>query len=265
MKKIIISVLVLTGLILFFVVDLLHDAGQFKKIEPHFSGPIKKIPGVVGAEDITIHPESGIALISSDDRRAVLAGKNKQGAIFAFDLQAQNPQPVNLTTDFKQPFHPHGISLYVGENGEARLFVINHRDATRTDIEVFVVVNGALFHRESIADAKILNANDLVAVGIQQFYVTLDHGNTSALGKSLEEYLRLPRSSVLYYDGQDFTKVAAGMKYANGINKSRDGSAIYVAATTDGKIYVYDRNTQSGELTETAQIDLGTGIDNIEV
>ena len=35
---------------------MLWSAGQFKTIEPHFTGTCNTISGVVGAEDITIHP-----------------------------------------------------------------------------------------------------------------------------------------------------------------------------------------------------------------
>ena len=36
-----------------------RDAGEFKEIEPHFSGECSLVPGVLSSEDITIHPETG--------------------------------------------------------------------------------------------------------------------------------------------------------------------------------------------------------------
>lgn len=45
--------------------------------------------------------------------------------------------------------------------------------------------------------------NDVIPVGPKAFYATNDHGGTSKWGRFLEEYLQLPRSFVLYYDGTD--------------------------------------------------------------
>jgi len=60
--------------------------------------------------------------------------------------------------------------------------------------------------------------NDILPVGPTSFYVTNDHGNSTVLGRMAEEYLQLARSYVLYYDGQNFRKVAEALAYANGIN-----------------------------------------------
>jgi arylesterase/paraoxonase len=107
--------------------------------------------------------------------------------------------------------------------------------------------------------------NDVVAVGPRSFYVTNDHGSRTKFSRTLEEYLRLARSHVLYFDGENFKRASGGLLYANGINKSPDGRTIYVAAVTAGKIHVYDRDTATGALAPRTQIELGTGVDNIEV
>ena len=43
-------------------VGLLWSAGQFKTIDSHFTGTCRSVEGVVGAEDLTIHPKTGIGL-----------------------------------------------------------------------------------------------------------------------------------------------------------------------------------------------------------
>ena len=58
--------------ILCFVIKSLNDAGEFKSIVPHFEGECVSIPGVMGAEDITVL-KNGTAVISCDDRRKTLA------------------------------------------------------------------------------------------------------------------------------------------------------------------------------------------------
>jgi arylesterase/paraoxonase len=232
-------------------------------LKPHFRR-CQKISGAVGAEDITIHPQSGVAFISSNDRRALLAGEQTPGAIYAYDLKSETPALKNLTQDFAQPFHPHGISLYLGENGEASLFVVNHRPDGEF-IEIFDYQDSILVHRESIRGELMNSPNDVVAIGPRSFYVTNDHGNVSTFGRTIEEYLQLERSYVLYYDGQGFEKVAQDIAYANGINVSHDGQTIYVAACVGLKINVYARDTASGALKFKKEIPLGTGVDNIEL
>ncbi|RMF62593.1 MAG: hypothetical protein D6743_11935 [Calditrichaeota bacterium] len=223
-----------------------------------------RLEGVVGAEDITVYREAGLAFISSDDRRATLAGRPVQGAIYALDLNSRPPVISKLTSDVPTPFHPHGISLYVSGEGLVRLFVINHRNPGEA-VELFDYEDGRLIHRESISGPQMHSPNDLVAVGPRQFYVTNDHGNTSALGRTLEEYLRLGRGNVLFYDGETFHLAAQGIRYANGINVSRDRGTVFVASTTGGKILVYNRNGETNRLTKEGEIDLRTGVDNIEL
>jgi arylesterase/paraoxonase len=264
MKKIKIAAIIIFLVIAWRVVDTIRHAGEFKTLTPHFSGQTRKIGGVVGAEDITIHPQTGVAFISSSDRRALGRGEPAQGAIYAYDLKSENPEPKNLTSAFDQELHPHGISLYLGENGEASLFAVNHR-ADGEHIEIFDYRDSTLVHRESIRGELMTSPNDVVAVGPRSFYATNDHGNVSALGRTAEEYLQLARSYVLYYDGQNFKKVEGGLSYANGINVSRDGKTIYVAACVGLKINIYDRDMASGALQLAKEIPLGTGVDNIEL
>jgi len=263
MKKTLLVTFVLLVAIGLFILDTLRDAGEFKTIQPHFSGEIQKVFGVTGAEDITIHPQTGVAFISGDDRRANRRGESKPGAIYKYPLKAERPELTNLTPNVPFEFHPHGISLFLGD-GEERLFVVNHR-AAGDFIEIFAIRNDSLFHSESIRGDLMHSPNDVVAVAARTFYVTNDHGSRSNFGRTLEEYLRLAKSHVLYFDGQNFKRVTAGLLYANGINKSPDGRTIYAAAVTAGKIHVYNRDAASGALAPRTQIELGTGVDNIEV
>lgn len=246
------------------VVATIRHAGEFKTLQPHFSGQVQKVFGAVGAEDITIHPQTGVAFISSSDRRAIFRGEKTHGAIFAYDLNAAMPQLKNLTGDFNEDFNPHGLSLFIAENGAASLFVVNHR-AEGNYIEIFDYHDSTLVHRESIRGELMNSPNDVVAVGSRHFYATNDHGNVSAFGRTLEEYLQLERSYVVYYDGQNFIKVANDIAYANGINMSHDGRTIYVAACVGLKINVYARDLELGTLTFKYEIPLGTGVDNIEL
>ncbi len=263
-KRILVTLFVLVILVAGWVVYLYWVAGQFKTMEPHFSGTCKVVGGVIGPEDITIHPRTGVAYVSGCDRRAVKEGKPGQGAIYAYDLNAVTTEPVNLTPDADRDFRPHGISLFVREGGPDVLFVINHQGEEHR-IDVFDLKDGGLAHRKSLTSPMLVSPNDIVGVGPDSFYVTNDHRYPSGWRRDLEDYLRLRRSNVVFYDGSEFVEAASGIGYANGINVSPDGRLLYVCALTEGSLHIYDRDPESGRLEHREEIDLGTGVDNIEV
>ncbi len=106
MKFIKIAAIIIVLAVVWRVADTIRHAGEFKTLKPHFDGQCQKIEGVAGAEDITIHPQTGVAFISSNDRRALLAGEQAHGAIFAYDLKSSPPKLKNLTNALDHDFHP---------------------------------------------------------------------------------------------------------------------------------------------------------------
>ncbi|MCW9034762.1 MAG: SMP-30/gluconolactonase/LRE family protein [Rhodospirillales bacterium] len=250
---------------------IFYVTGQYKSIEPHFAGTCKAVPGVVGGEDITVHPKTGIALIASSDRRTEAEKKPTQGVIWAYDLNDVNAQPMKLTEDLELEFHAHGLSLFPEGDG-GTVMAVNHRagggafGSTDDSIEIFDYVNGKLTHRKTVEHELLKAVNDVVAVDGERFYATIDHGYPAGTMRVVEDYGRLSLASVVYYDGKTVTTTDAGtFRYANGINISPDGMKLYVAATTDGAISVFDRRIKTGELSGRRNISLGTGVDNIEV
>ena len=213
MKKVVILIVFIVVIIVVFVIDTISDAGAFKTIKPHFSGSCTRIAGVVGAEDITIHPRTSIAYISVHDRRAEIQGKDGMAGIYSYDLNKKNPKPLELTSNMLEDFQPHGISLFVGDKGEDVLFVVNHSSG-KQQIEVFNLKNGKLSHRETIEDTMLRSPNDIVAVGYNSFYFTNDHKYGKGLMNVVEDYLPLGLSSIVYYNGRDFKEVFTGVNYA---------------------------------------------------
>ena len=263
-KKIILAILILVLAAAGWFVHLLWSTGQFKTLEPHFAGECTPITGVVGPEDITIHPQTGVAYISASDWRATAQGQPAKGAIYAYDLNYSTPELIRLTANAGADFHPHGISLYVGEKGQDALFVVNHEDGGHR-IEIYDLREGQLAHRKTIADPMLISPNDIVAVGPDQFYVSNDHRYSAGLMQVLENYLQLKLSNVIYYDGSRFFEAAAGIGYANGLNVSADGKILYLCAVTEGALHIFDRDIASGMLNLREKLDLGTGVDNIEI
>jgi arylesterase/paraoxonase len=256
----------IVGIMLILVVVLFlntfHDAGEFKSVVSRCGCVWVEYKGLPGTEDITIDPDTGLAYISVDDRRAAGKGRPVQGSIYGFDTRAGASVPYRLSGDLPFDFHPHGIGLF--RRGEKRLFVINHR----TDghfVEIFRVHRDRLVHLESVSGPLMHSPNDVAPVGPRAFYVTNDHGNATPAGRKVEEYLQLKRSYVLYYDGADFRKVAGGLGYANGVAVSGDGGEVYVASSVGRSLRVYRRNVRNGALSTRLTIDTGFGSDNIEV
>jgi len=265
MKRGLLITLLIIGLLCAgWFAELLWSAGQFKNIESHFKGTCSPVVGITGPEDIVIHPETGVAYISACDRRAVSLGRPGKGGIFAYDLNLAGAKPVNLTPTADPDFQPHGISLYTGLSGQSILFVINHQGGEHT-IEIYALQSGQLFHQKTLADPALVSPNDLVAVGPDQFYVTNDHRYPSGIKRTLEDYLKLPLSNVLFYTGSKFVEAASDIGYANGINVSADGRLLYVSATVRGELHVYDRNISTHTISLKEKLNLRTGLDNIEL
>lgn len=267
MKKTLLISLVILFPIGLFVLKTVWQSGSFKTIDNTFSGTIQVMEGLPGVEDITIDPISGMAFLSSDDRwAAMLHNQPVKGAIYTMDLNDPLPQPVNVTSRFQQEdFHPHVISLYQTREGKKILFVVNHRKSGSC-VEVFEYKNDSLQHLESISDELIISPNDVVGVGERSFYVTNDHNEKVSAWRGIKDLLTIGTGNVCFYDGRTVQSTSIeGLKYANGINISGDGKKIYVAASTDRKILVYDRDIASGILTKSDEISTGTGVDNIEL
>ncbi|MCC5866270.1 MAG: SMP-30/gluconolactonase/LRE family protein [Wenzhouxiangella sp.] len=116
-----------------------------------------------------------------------------------------------------------------------------------------------------MSDALLISPNDVIAIDHERFYFTNDHGSPPGFRRTLEGYLRLPWSNVVYFDGEVFRVAAEGLTYANGINLSPDGRHLYVAEVTRSRVREYRRDPATGRLEEKRRLNIGFGVDNIEV
>jgi len=253
-----------------FIIKTISDAGEFKTIEPHFSGDCIAVEGVVGAEDITFLKD-GTALISSDDRRNKVSGLNVQGTIYRYRPNDSNDKLFNLMPKLDIGFHPHGISTYEDTDGKIYLAVVNHHSSGLFSalgghsVEIFIYNSDSLSHVKSISHPLMISPNDIVLINKDQFYVTNDHGTSSKRKQTLEEYLQLKRCDALFYDGNDFRVVASGLGFANGININDDGSLLYIAETLGKRLSIFSRDINTNSLDFIEAIDFNSGIDNIEI
>ena len=253
-----------------FILRTMYEAGEFKTLEPHYSGDCSSVAGVVGAEDITFL-KNGTALISSDNRRGRMNGSLAQGTIYQYRPKAKDHKLVNLRPGLDTGFHPHGISVYEDPDGKIFLAVVNHHSgglfnsSEGHSIELFRYEVDSLFHIRSVSGPLMISPNDIVLINKDQFYVTNDHGSSSGLMQTLEEYLQLRRCNALFYDGKKFSVAASGLGFANGININRDGSLLYVAETIGKQLSIFSRDKNTNDLELIESIDFNSGVDNIEI
>ena len=262
-------------------------ASGCRAIDLHVAGTGER---VVGAEDIAVDRATGTAYIAAYDRRAVAEELDRGvvetgGGIYALtiaDIAAGNSAGVvDLTAGLRhsRDFRPHGIDLHRSADGRATLFAVNRAYAEDSDgpaldvaIEVFDLTPDGLTHRGArgtLRDGQLCSPNDIAATGPDSFFVTNDHGSCEGFGRMVEDVAALDRSYVLHFDGGAFSRVAAGISFANGIavRPATDGpgTTLYVAATRDRALQVYDltANADGVQAREGGRIALRSAPDNL--
>ena len=258
---------VLVGSIAMFV-RTLNAAGEFTSFTPGFAGTCESIAGVVGPEDLQIDDKDRLVFVSATDRHAPAGHPSKEDGLYTLPLDHPEAGFTRLSGT-PRDFHPHGLSLYRGVDGKLSLMVVNHQASGDQAVEIFdVAVSGGaakLTARGHIEGGELVSPNDLVAVGPAQFYVTNDFGSTTPLGRTLEGYLLLPRSNVVYFNGELFRPAITGLTGANGIALSRDGIHLYVAETLGRAVVSYRRDPFGGVLQYENSTSLPAAADNIDV
>ncbi|WP_420317259.1 strictosidine synthase family protein [Ekhidna sp.] len=262
MKQFLIVLLVIVALVAAFVYYTFSSTGFFREVNNTESYEvIAEIP-MKGAEDFTINYEEGFMIISQDDRMGRRDGDPSQGHLYYLDLDSGDFKPIKLTADYDLPFYPHGISLLKLDSARYQILVVNHaRGHTIEKFELFG--EDSLVYMATYRDNIMISPNDVVALDEDSFYFTNDHGYTSYWGKLAENYLGLGVSNVVFYDG-NYREVASGIKYANGINISKDRSQLLVASPRSFTLKYYNIE-ETGALSHDTDLYVGTGIDNIEL
>ena len=131
-------------------------------------------------------------------------GLLEQGTIYQYRPKAKDHKLVNLRPELDTGFHPHGISVYEDPDGKIFLAVVNHHSgglfnsSEGHSIELFRYEVDSLFHIRSVSGPLMISPNDIVLINKDQFYVTNDHGSSSGLMQTLEEYLQIRRLSLIH-------------------------------------------------------------------
>jgi arylesterase/paraoxonase len=248
-------------LLLLFVANIFISTGFFRSIENKFNGELIQKINIEGAEDITISKKDSFAIISSTVRNKTPNKAQESGGLYFIDLKTDSYKPILLTQEFKKPFAPHGISIFQKEN-ITTIAAINHTDKGEF-IEIFTLVDTQLTHQKTLKNEQIFSPNDIVLLDENRFYFTNDHKYKNGIQRLSEDYLGLSISNVIYFDGKNYTEVASGIAYANGINLDAKRNLVFVASPRKFLIKVYQKN-ENNTLTFIEDIDCKTGVDNIE-
>ena len=257
-KRLFYAVLIL---LILFVANIFISTGFFRTIENKFEGDVFQKINIPGAEDITISRKDSFAIISSTARNHFPNLKQEIGGLYFIDLKTDVFKPIHLTKDFKKPFAPHGISIFQ-KDSVTTIAAISHT-LEGEFIEFFTLTNQKLTHQKTLKNDKIFSPNDIVLIDEKRFYFTNDHKYKDGLGRLSEDYLGLGMSNVVYFDGKNYTVVADGIAYANGINFDNKRNLLFVASPRKFLIKVYEKN-EDGTLNFIEDIDCKTGVDNIE-
>ena len=251
------------AVLVLFIINTLYSAGVFKKIISHTEGGVKQLYTTMpGTEDMDVDYDKGLLFISSTDRWKQLKGESSNGGIYILQLDSGR-FPKKLITTYKGVFQPHGISFF-SKDSVNYLFVVNHNKEGNF-VELFHILNDTLFHKKTFFDATMCCPNDVVGIDTNKFYVTNDHRNKSGIMRVAEDYLRIPESYLLYFDGSTFIKVYEGLNYGNGVNLSNDGTKLYLTHTTGRELLTFNRNSETGKIELLNTLNLASGLDNIHI
>ena len=257
-KRILYAILILLAL---YIANIFISTGYFRTIENTFNGEILKKIQLVGAEDITISHLDSFAIISSTARKKIPHTEQETGGLYFLDLKSDTYKPIHLTSNFKKPFAPHGISMFK-KDSIYTIAAINHTTEGEF-IEIFKLVDEKLTHQKTLKNELIFSPNDVVLLDENRFYFTNDHKYKHGIQRLAEDYLGLSISNVIYFDGRNYTEVADGIAYANGINFDTKRNLLFVASPRAFLVKVYAKN-DDGSLSFIEDINCNTGVDNIE-
>lgn len=257
-SKIFQTSLLLLSIILLFI---LKEAGAFRNIQTLNEGKERVQNSAAGLEDITTDLGNGISYISSHDRRSF----SKNGMIFQVNLLNPNLELLPLLqSKLPFPFRPHGISLYHHSDGEKYLFVVNHEDEINSILRFKVAPKQLIFEKRFVHDL-IQYPNDVAAIGLNSFYVSNDHTIPNNIRRFIGDFVIEKSGNIVFFQNDEAAVVTRNMAYANGINLSPDQKYLYVAATTENKLFIYKHSDELSPRVLLAAKYLGTGPDNIEI
>jgi arylesterase / paraoxonase len=243
------------------VYQTLKKGGVFSTLKSIGTSNEKIIVSPPGVEDLTIDQETGVAYLSSQNRR----DKKSTGDIFLMNTNDTTVFFKNLTAQIGlSEFRPHGLSFLKTKNGKKFLFVVSHKNES-SEVIKFEILKDSLLLINKFKSSEFVSPNDILAIGENQFYITNDHSRKNDLLRVIGDYIKFPSGNVVYFDGQKAKIVSDGIAYANGINLSKDKNTIFVTSTSTNTLYAFKPNIQSFQLELVEKHETKFPPDNIEL
>ncbi|XP_069815481.1 serum paraoxonase/arylesterase 2-like [Dendropsophus ebraccatus] len=222
-----------------------------------------------GSEDIDVLPNGLAFIITGLKYPGIKSDASEPARILLLDLEDGGliPSPLSFSEGFNtSTFNPHGLSTYIDEkDGTVYLFVVNHLEEQYI-VEIFRFVKGEklLVHLKSVTHELLTSVEDIVAVGPESFYATIELLLSPTLKKMIQIIQGKMWTGILYYSPGDVRQVAKGFQSANGITISNDKQYIYAADFPGDKIYVFKKN-EDWSLTRVKTVDVNSSVDNLSV
>jgi arylesterase / paraoxonase len=165
-------------------------------------------------------------------------------------------------------FHPLGIDYH---EPSSTLFALNHR-SNGTQIEMFTLSltsdHPTATYKGMIRHSQLHAPNSVAVLGEQELYVSNDHyflASDWPWVAAAETYLGTPSGSIVYVNLlTPIIRVVARVPFANGVTVL-NSTTLAVSSTTSAAVYLYDRNTATGELSNRRAIKLPFLPDNLSV
>ena len=218
-----------------------------------------------GPEDIEFDGGDGRAprlIVSAQKRRP--KHSEEAGHLLSVPLEGSNRGSATEMTreGGEATIHPHGISLVTMPDRSRRLYVVDHVPGRPGHVDVYnvdgdrLIAAGSLMPRPSF----LTQPNDVAALPNGDVYVTnlSEHGSTASVLLAL---INLETGKVARYRGDQWSAPVRGLGTANGILAAPDGKRLYVAASSDRYIHVYDVDAE--RLARVGKIKVGFGVDNL--
>jgi arylesterase/paraoxonase len=240
----------------------------FRDVESRFAGSCEALPLDGSAEDIQLDRDRGLAYLSLLDRQGLVEGKEDvQGTVMRVNLNLQPLRAEPALLSQPDHFRPHGLSLYVDEQGRRTLFALNHPQNRGSEPEMLEIFEerspGRFLHVETISHPLMVSPNDVVATGPREAYIANDKA-MNQMGTVLQQ-LGIGASPITYVNDGDVSVAINDIASGGGIAVSADLATIYVSETAAQRVRVLERNPDDGSLVEIDRIAVDTSPDNIDV
>ncbi|KAI9298224.1 calcium-dependent phosphotriesterase [Neoconidiobolus thromboides FSU 785] len=244
----------------------------------------KSIPELKGCEDLAINYDSKFAIFGCPEdyttnkywvskhynpKTGIPFGKMSH--FYAYDYTQQKAKKLNMIGFPKNiNFAIHGFDIIKDDKDSQlnHIYAINHLLGGLDHIEHFTYKIGSdeVVHKESITDETFINLNSIVLVTSTSFYISKESENISGVSQYLESHGIIGNGKVLYRDTKgELSTVASKIISANGLALNYAKDELYLAENKGGRVWMFTRDIETGELEVKDKIELSFLPDNIKV